>query len=93
MKASKYNFFLQLDEENVLIFNSKSCALAEVNKDYTNVLEKLQSGQKDFSEVEKKIIEELEEVGFVVPKSIDEFENLKISIIELSIIKIICQSH
>lgn len=77
MKASKYNFFLQLDEEIVLIFNSKSCALAEVNKDYTNVLEKLQSGQKNFSEVEKKIIEELEEVGFVVPKSIDEFENLK----------------
>lgn len=77
MKESYYNFFHPLENGNVIIFNARNCALAEVNDEYMGLFDKIRNKINVFSKREKEMINELVEVGFVIDDSVNEIENLK----------------
>ena len=77
MKESYYNFFHPLKNGNVIIFNAKNCALAEVNDKYISLFDKIRNKSIFFSEQEQEMLNELAEAGFVIDDPINKLANLK----------------
>ncbi|GAA0080973.1 hypothetical protein UT300006_15980 [Clostridium sp. CTA-6] len=52
MKKSKYNKIIKLEDGKTIAFNSVTCALAEVDKDFLDVLENIEN--LDIENLDKK---------------------------------------
>ena len=73
-KYSKYNIICEEYDDTYLVFNTKTTSLSEIDKEYFH----LGDGKKFLSEnLLKNEIDTLQELGLVVPYSVDELEKMK----------------
>ncbi|HBV96361.1 MAG: hypothetical protein JL50_19430 [Peptococcaceae bacterium BICA1-7] len=78
MKASRYNFFAQKSDGKIA-FNAFSAALGLFSEQTCNLYERVVStGDKNLSEREKVVLEELVKAHFIVPKDFDELKALQV---------------
>lgn len=77
LKQSYYNFTLELDDSSLLIYNTKSGAIAHIDQDEAsdalNALENLQ----DDSVLELDITKQLNKAGFLIEENKNEIEDIK----------------
>ena len=73
MKASKYNVIFDQNEKKY-IFNTRTCALAEINDEVASILEKTNNLKFKGKE---NIEEKMQDAGFIVSDEIDELTILK----------------
>lgn len=78
MKKSKYNKIIKLDDGKTIAFNSVTCALAEVDKDFLDILENIEAIQVDELTPEKKeLVDNMMEGNYIVDDSLDELKLIK----------------
>ena len=76
MKLSKYNFFYDTYEDLVIAYNSRTNALAKIEKENYNFLQNSKDGILYFED--KKLEEDLKKGGFILENDINELELLKL---------------
>lgn len=77
-KPSTYNFIWPLEEsKNVLVFNSLTTRLAEIQGDFISMLSSKQIDMTDLSIEEKKMAGEFIKDGFLIDESVDELKIIK----------------
>lgn len=73
-KYSKYNIICEDYDNTYLVFNTKTTSLSEIDKEYLH----LGNGEKFLSEdLLKDELDILQELGIIVPDSVDELEKMK----------------
>ena len=73
MKKSQFNVIERTNEDSMLIFNSYTGALAELNKDYISIFDNLENLKiNELTKSEKEIIDNLAKSGFLVKDNADE---------------------
>lgn len=78
MKKSRYNIMLDSKDNKKIIFNSSTCALAEINDDFFKVLTKVENDDiSNLNENDKEIFENMKLGGFIVDDDLDEINLLK----------------
>ncbi|MGB9679662.1 MAG: hypothetical protein ACPL3A_06620 [Thermoanaerobacteraceae bacterium] len=78
MKVSKYNIILTMDDGKKIAFNSMSCALAEINDDFIEIIEKIDSLQYEKLDAKQKLlVDEMLEGNYIVHDNIDELKLIK----------------
>lgn len=78
MKKSKYNIINELENGVRLAFNSSSCALAEVEDDFINILDEIETIDVNTLSPEKKeLVEDMKKGNFIIEDCVDEIEQLK----------------
>jgi uncharacterized protein len=78
MKASKYNLILDTEDGRKIAFNSTTCALAEVDDDFIEVLDKI--GAIDFTDADAKrqqLLQSMREGNYIVDDAVDELKLIK----------------
>lgn len=78
MKESKYNMLLNLEKGKTLAFNSISCALAEIDHDFMNVIENID--QINYNELEgdkKELVDNMLLGKYIINNDFDEVKALK----------------
>lgn len=78
MKASRYNMILDTDEGKKLAFNSMTCALAEINDDFLDVLGNIQDIKYDELKGERKeLVDNMLHGNYIVKEEVDELKLIK----------------
>ncbi|ENK1243689.1 radical SAM/SPASM domain Clo7bot peptide maturase [Clostridium sporogenes] len=78
MKKSKYNKIIKLEDGKTIAFNSVTCALAEVDQDFLNVLENIENiDVENLDEKTKELVENMSEGNYIVHDEMDELKLLK----------------
>lgn len=78
MKASKYNLIMETDEKTKIAFNATTCALAEVDDNFFDVLNTIDDIRYEELEGEKKtIVDAMLEGNYIVQDELDELKLLK----------------
>jgi uncharacterized protein len=78
VKASKYNMFWNLEDGTKIAFNSLTCALAEINSDFLEIIDNIDSIQLENLEPEKKkLIDDMFLGNFICDDNFDEVKILK----------------
>jgi len=78
MKASKYNIILTMDDGTKIAFNSMTCALAEINEDFIEIIEKIDSLQYEKLDAKQKLlVDKMLEGNYIVHDNIDELKLIK----------------
>lgn len=77
MKLSNYNFFYNTDDNLVIAYNSRTNALAKIEKENYDFLQNSKDGILHFED--KKIEEDLKKGGFILEDNINELELLKLT--------------
>jgi uncharacterized protein len=78
MKASKYNLILDTDDGKKIAFNSTSCALAEVDENFFDVLNNPDKINLETADTEKKqLIESMLQGNYLVSDVLDELKLIK----------------
>lgn len=78
MKKSRYNLILKTKDSHYLAFNSTSCALAEVDPDFLETLENIET--IDYAKLDapkKQLIDTMQAGNYIVNDEIDELKILK----------------
>lgn len=73
MKESNYNIFWDIEDKHYA-FNSMTCALAEVEQEFYDILEGIRNNKITDN---KRMLNDMSEGGFVVNDSFDELQYLK----------------
>ena len=73
MKASRYNIIFEYNGKK-MAFNSRSCALAEVDEDFFKILN---NPPVDGNSGNTNLIESMKSGSYIVEDDFDELENLK----------------
>lgn len=79
LKISKYNIIVEHNNKK-LAFNSRTCALAEVNERFSSLLNSIESKnfkKENLSEKDLKLFENMKKGGFIIDDCLDEIELLK----------------
>ena len=77
MKSSRYNIFFEQDKKQ-FAFNGLTCALAQINDDFINLIESVDNlNQDNLKEDDKSLLEDMVRGGFVVEDYFDEMNFLK----------------
>ena len=78
MKKSKYNKIIKLEDGKTIAFNSVTCALAEVDQDFLDVLENIENIDiENLDEKKKELVENMSEGNYIVHDDMDELKLLK----------------
>jgi uncharacterized protein len=78
MKASKYNLILDTDDGKKIAFNSTSCALAEVDEDFFDVLNNPDKiNPEEAAPKRKQLIESMLQGNYLVNDALDELKMIK----------------
>lgn len=78
MKLSIYNKFINLQDGNILAFNSASCALAVIDEKYKSIINNSCELASYATEDEyKDIIHDMKKGQFIVSKNVDELKIIK----------------
>lgn len=78
MKKSKYTKIINLEDGKIIAFNSVTCALAEVDEDFLNVLENIESiDEENLTGKMKELVDDMSAGNFIVNDRIDELKLLK----------------
>lgn len=73
MKKSKYNYFVKGDNGADLVFNSMTCALAEIDETFTDIYNNIESIDKaELNEEKSELISQMLEANFIIEDSVDE---------------------
>lgn len=77
-KASNYNKILTLNNGKKIAFNSISCALAEVDNEFIDILEKIKTIEYDnLADKDKELINSMLEGNYIIDNSVDELKMIK----------------
>jgi len=76
MKASKYNMFWTLDNGTTIAFNSMTCALAEINEDFMDILNDIDNLVYEELTGDRKALADQMLLGNYILK--DSFDELKV---------------
>lgn len=77
MKASRYNLVMDYEDKK-LGFNSMSCALAEVDETFINILGNIDSiNYEKLSDYEKEVFDNMKYGGYIIEDEVDELNLLK----------------
>jgi len=80
MKQSRFNLFFENDEKIKIAFNSMSCALAEVDDKFFNILNNLKHMKFDaLNHEEAELVQEMKDGRFIIDDEFDEVKNLEFS--------------
>ena len=72
MKKSKYNKIIELENGKTIAFNSLTCALAEVDEEFLNVLENIENIDTDkISGNMKELVGNMSDGNFIIQNEID----------------------
>lgn len=78
MKKSKYNKIIKLENGKTLAFNSVTCALAEVDEEFLDVLENIENiDSENLSEKMKELVKSMSDGNYIVQNETDELKLLK----------------
>jgi uncharacterized protein len=78
MKASKYNLILDTEDGRKIAFNSTTCALAEVDDDFLDVLDNIDKiNFEDTDAKRKQLIQSMIEGNYIVDDAVDELKVIK----------------
>ncbi len=78
MKASKYNMFWTLEDGTKIAFNSMTCALAEIDDNFMEVLDNIENINMDeLNDEKKKLVEDMLMGNFIIKDSFDELKVIK----------------
>ncbi|WP_343750138.1 hypothetical protein, partial [Paraclostridium ghonii] len=67
MKKSKYNKIIKLENGKTIAFNSLTCALAEVDEEFLNVLENIENIDTDnISGKMKELVDNMSDGNFIL---------------------------
>lgn len=78
MKKSKYNKIIKLENGKTIAFNSLTCALAEVDEEFLNVLENIENIDTDnISGKMKELVDDMSEGNFITQNETDELKLIK----------------
>jgi radical SAM additional 4Fe4S-binding domain len=78
MKKSKYNKIIELENGKTIAFNSITCALAEVDDEFLNVLKNIENIDiEHLNEKSKELIKNMSTGNYIVDDDIDELKLLK----------------
>ena len=78
MKKSKYNKIIELENGKTIAFNSLTCALAEVDEEFLNVLENIENIDTDkISGNMKELVGNMSDGNFIIQNEIDELKLIK----------------
>ncbi|WP_343750140.1 hypothetical protein, partial [Paraclostridium ghonii] len=72
MKKSKYNKIIKLENGKTIAFNSLTCALAEVDEEFLNVLENIENIDTDnISGKMKELVDNMSDGNFILQDETD----------------------
>lgn len=71
MKLSMYNFRKNINDD-VLLFNSRTGALAIINDEVVKIMDDIESGVFDENKYDKSLLENMEKFGCILPDDFDE---------------------
>ncbi|WFD10772.1 radical SAM/SPASM domain-containing protein [Tepidibacter hydrothermalis] len=78
MKKSNYNYIFEVKDGKKLAFNSMSCALAEIDQDFSDVLENIENIDIDtVNEQKKELIENMRQGNYIIDDAVDELKQIK----------------
>ena len=75
MKKSYYNFIFPGENETVVLYNSRTGAMAELDKEHAEQLEKL--SEKELAEQNPDFAKALLENGFAVEDGVSEWDMIR----------------
>lgn len=74
MRQSQFNIINKINNEEIIIYNSYSGALAKLNKRYINIIDNIKNIEyKQY----KDEIDSMKKCGFIVDKEVDELKKIK----------------
>lgn len=76
MKPSRYNHFVKIEDGGLLVFNSASGALAEIEKEQRDRVAYLLEHADD-DEQDRELVDNLIEGGYLVPDDLDEIAEFR----------------
>lgn len=78
MKPSKYNMLWEVDDQTSIAFNSMTCALAEVDHTFTDMLKKIENvSYENLSKEEQQLVDQMLHGNFIVKDCVDELKMVK----------------
>lgn len=78
MRASKYNMIWTMDDGTKIAFNSMTCALAEVNEDFLDILKNIDLLEYEKLTTEQRLlVDNMLEGNYIVRDNIDELKLIK----------------
>jgi len=77
LKASNYNFFVETDDDHLLLYNAKTGAFAAVPIKVKSDIEHLLKSPRERNAGEKEILDNLTKGGFLVEADANEFNEIK----------------
>ncbi len=78
LKKSKYNRFIDIDNNKKIAFNSLTCALAEVDDDFFAIYDNIENiDVNDLSDKEKELLSQMKEGNFINEDELDELKLIK----------------
>lgn len=78
MKQSRYNRIIKTEKGETLAFNSLTCALAEVDQEFLDVLNNIKDINVETLDKDKKeLVQNMAEGNFIVDDAIDELKLIK----------------
>ena len=75
MKLSRYNIISKIDNKHIL-FNSRTCALAELNEQGLNLLEDIKQGCFYDEKYDSDLVANMKRVGGIVSDDINELDQI-----------------
>jgi uncharacterized protein len=78
MKESKYNLIFRTDDSKYIAFNSTTCALAEVEEDFFEILRNIEEiDYEQLDEKKKRLVDAMQEGNYIIKNEVDEIKLLK----------------
>lgn len=78
MKKSRYNMFWSLEDGTRIAFNCMTCALAEINDDFMDVLNNIENlDYNNLDEKTKTLVDNMLEGNYILKDNIDELKLIK----------------
>ena len=78
MKKSSYNKFLKTEDGKKIAFNSMTCALAEVDDNFFEIYDNIESLKYDnLDKEQKKLVQSMLEGNYIVQNEVDELNMIK----------------
>ncbi|HEY9062823.1 MAG TPA: radical SAM protein [Pseudobacteroides sp.] len=75
MKASRYNFFWTLNDDVKIAFNSLTCALAQIDDEFINIIDNIEDIEhENLEEDKKKLIDEMLRGNYILTDDVDELK-------------------
>lgn len=76
MKLSQYNFLKEFSGTKIA-FNAMTCALAEVNEDFFEIISDIENGKFDIKKYNKELVSNMKHGGYIIDDDVDEVKRIQ----------------